>query len=207
MIPEESRGELEALLELSAPDLRKLHTILGDKRSLKEGRGYRRVASELAIGNSQALKVFSATSNVRAQRERFELSDDDLLVDLATFADGQVLDDDRRKALLELFAKNDDDYFIHKLDSLKHALVPHFIDARAIVDARPVFDKERTRIDGFLLVTTLEVTTHDPGSDDYSSISVYLRRKDITTLQERLRDAEAKLATLEAALKPADVFD
>lgn len=206
IIPEGSEAELRALLELNAEQISSLRRVLGDKKGLKEGRGYQRVGQELAIGNDLALKVLSATNNIRAQRDRFGLTDAQLIEDLSSFVD-RPLSDETKTALLDLLTKSDDDYFIHKVSSLKHGFVPHFLDARTVVDARPIFDKERTRIEGYLLVTYLELTSHAYPSDEYSTTTYYLSRKDIKALRAKLDDAEAKLARLEASLSSTEVYD
>ncbi len=157
IIPNEAEAELLELLLLDVERLGKLRAVLGDKKASSDGHAYQRVARALDVGNEQALKLLSATSNIRAQRERFGLSDEDLYSDLLSFVEGTEGERDERyrKALLDLLARTEDEYFIQRVSSLRHALVPHIVDSRTIVDARPIFDKERTKVEGFLLVAHL----------------------------------------------------
>ncbi len=205
IVPDEAVPELYELLALDAIKLQRLRAILDERKVAGDGREYARVARGLDIGNEEAIKLLSAMSNVRSQRERFALDDETLYRDLATFTEGMAgtRDESYRQALLGVLTKSDDEYFAHKVHDLKHALVPHLVDSRSIVDARPVFDKDHVKVEGFLLVAQIELTVTEPGGDS-SRVVFSLSRKGLSQLQDRLKDAQLKMDTLSKSL-PASI--
>ncbi len=155
IIPADARADVDALLSLSGAQLRTLDHALSDKESLKGERWtYRRIAAEIGVSPEAALGILNAVDNLRRQREQFEISDSAILEDLATIH--PVEEPDARGALTDLLRKSDEDYFVEKVSSLRHAVVPHVTDVRTVVDARPVFSRDRDRIEGLLLLTYLE---------------------------------------------------
>lgn len=204
-IPGDAKGDVEALLRLTDEQVRHLDRILGDKGSLKaDKRTYRRVAEALEVSPEEALGILSAVDNLRRQREQFDVSDAGLIDDLSTI---HPVEQAAREGLLELLRKSEEDYFVEKVATLRHSLTPYATDLRTIVDARPVFTKDRDKVEGLLFVTYLEVTCHDPNTDRIRTNVIQFDRKRLKKLKEAIDDAEKKLDKLATTLGGFDVYE
>ena len=208
IIPAEAEPQLLELLLLDTEKLLRLRATLSERKVVADGREYARVARALDIGNEDAIQLLTARSNIRSQRESFELDDETLYRDLMTFVDGSegTRDEAYRQALLGVLAQSDDEYFAQKVFELKHAVVPHLHASRSIVDARPVFDKAHTKVEGFLLVAQLELTVIEPGGEP-AKVVFSLSRSGLSDLQTQLSDAQRKLDTLAGSLGPIETFE
>lgn len=207
IVPPEAKPEVEALFRLPTAKLQALRAALNERKVGREGRDYVRVAAALGVGYDQAIQLLSAVSNIRQQKERFKLSDDDLYADARALGlEVDEADVDRRAALLDVLARSDEEYFAAKLSSLRHALVPHVSDVRTIVDARPLFKPDHGQVEGYLLLTHLELTVHD-GHGDLTQHTFSLSKSDIETLKAQLDTASKKLDVLERSLGQATIFE
>lgn len=206
IIPDKgASSDVRALLALSAEQLRALDQALGDKAILKApGRAPQLVAEQLRIGQESALGAMSAVVNLRRQRGKYALSDQQLVDDLQALAEHELAP--VRDALLLLLRTSEEDYVVEKVSSLRHALGPHLLDARTVVDLRPVFSKDRASVEGMLVVTFLEMTTHETPGDRYESYRVQLSEGDIADLRKKLDDAEQKIARLKAEFPNTELF-
>ncbi len=105
-----------------------------------------------------------------------------------------------------MLAKSAEEYFGEKLAGLRHALVPHLTEARRVIDARPIFDREHTKIEGYVLAAHLELTAHDVDGE-VSRFPFYLSRADLRALQEKLKAAESKMDLLATNLAGTPLFE
>jgi len=207
IIPDEGAEDVAALAGLSAEQITQLDSVLSDKSSLKRGsRIFQLIAERLSVGQDVALKLWSAITNIRLQRERFGMTDADLVSDIHAVARVGA-EAERDEALRKLFQRSDEDRFVEKVGALRHALLPHMVEARTVVETRPIFSKDRLKIDGMLLLTVLDVTCHDHVTGDTKSMTMQLSRKNIVTLRERLDDAEKKLTLLEGSIPGMEFFE
>lgn len=205
IIPAEGRSDVEALLSLTGEQVRKLDEVLEDKGGLRQDkRTFRRISDALGISAEVALGILNAVDNLRRQREQFELSDTLLFEDLGTI---RPIEGDAREALSGLLRKSEEDYFVEKVEALRHAVAPHVTSMRTIVDARPVFSRDRSKVEGLILLTFLELTTHDPVTDDVKANVAQMNRKQLKELSELIKDAERKLDKLTETLGGADVYE
>ncbi len=206
MIPDDTAsGDVRALLSLTAEQMRALDRALGDKTILKaRGRAPQLVAEQLSIGQEAAVAAMSAVINLRRQRGKYALTDDQLVDDLQVVTTNELAS--VREALLHLLQTSEEDYVVEKVSSLRHALGPHLVDARTVVDLRPVFSKDRSSVEGMLVVTFLELTTHEIPGDRYDSYRVQLSEGDIADLRQKLDDAERKIARLKTELPNTELF-
>lgn len=205
IIPVEGRGDVETLLSLTGEQVRRLDGVLEDRGGLKQDkRTFRRVSEALGISLDNALGILNAIDNLRRQREQFEISDTSLFEDLSTI---RPVEGDAREALIGLLRKSEEDYFVEKVGSLRHAVAPQVTSMRTIVDARPVFNRDRSKVDGLVLLTFLELTTHDPGTDEIRSSVTQLDRKQLKALRSAVEDAEKKLDRLTETLGGLDVYE
>ena len=124
---------------------------------------YQRIAKDADISQIDSLAILGAVTNLVVQRQRYSLSDEQLLEDLEAGSQIEVkdFDDQKKRALLGLLSESEEGYLVEKAESLKAGFSPHFVTARSICDVRPVFDKKRESIEGILLVTLLGLTTQD----------------------------------------------
>lgn len=208
VVPDVAVEEIEALLSLDPAQIGALAGLLADKETIRRGT-FKSITSKLGIGQDMALKVLSAVRNLRTQQERFNLDNEQLTSDLKALGSAGVdFSKETIEALVALLRKSDDDYFVEKATQLRHGLVPHLLDAVTLVDARPVFSKDRTDVQGMLLLTYLELTVHSRDELDEQTHVVQLTRADITTLKQKLDDAEAKLDRLSTRLQEKfEVFE
>jgi hypothetical protein len=205
LIPEEALEQVRTLLSLEKDQLVSLEQALGDRQAIKgDKRIYRTIAERLVVSPDVALGILSAVRNLRDQRERFDINDDVLIEDLKVLNNGKLGASD---VLLKLLRQSEDDYFVEKVSSLRNAVVPHVTSVRTVVDGRPVFSKNRERIEGMLLVTYLELRTHDARNNDAKAIVLQVSRKQIQKLRASLDDAEKKLDRLAETMGGLDVYE
>jgi hypothetical protein len=199
IIPKNRWEDISTLLSLSVSQMQIVAETLRSKETLKtEELSYQHVAKKADISQAEALAVLSAVTNLISQRQRYSLSDEQLLDDLEAGAPGKIkdLDLDTKGALLGLLSESEEGYFVEKAESLKLGFTPHLISVRSICDVRPVFDKNRETIEGALLVTFLGITTHDEEHKDHTFV-LQLTRSDLHKLRDCLEEAERKLSVME----------
>src|SRR5436309_2725150 len=122
IIPENRWKEIDSLLSLSASQIQAVEETLRSKETLKtEEPSYQRVAKKAGIGQTEALAVLTAVTNLISQRQRYSLNDQELLDDLAAQLPKKVQDlsSDARAALLKLLSESEEGYFVEKAESLK----------------------------------------------------------------------------------------
>lgn len=199
LIPENGRQDIHELLSLSGEQLRSVAQTLRSRETLKiKEPSYRRVASEARITNEEALAVLSAITNLILQRKRYALSDEQLLQELKVLWPDEIehLNHETQNALLDLLSESDEGYFVDKAESLKTGFAPHVVSIRSICDVRPVFDKDRKKIEGLLLVASLGITTHDENHRDQIFV-LQMTRADLQKLRECLEETDQKMAIMQ----------
>jgi len=199
IIPDNRWKDIRTLLSLSTDKLQAIAKTLRSKEALKsEELSYQRIAKDADISQIDSLAILSAVTNIVAQRQRYSLTDEQLLEDLEAGSEIKFenFDDQKKRALLELLSESEEGYLVEKAESLKAGFAPHFVTAQSICDVRPVFDKKRESIEGILLVTFLGLTTHDEEHNDHSFV-LQLTRSDLRNLQKCLEEAERKLGIME----------
>jgi hypothetical protein len=211
IIPAESVGEAQALARLEPDQIRRIDVALSDKSLLKKKEParaiFQAIAAEIGTEQASARDVVTAIKNLRRQRDMFTLTDEQVVDDLAIVTDSTI-SGDKREALIALLRRSDEDLFVEKVAALRHAVGEHMVGARTIVEARPVFSPDRQKMDGVLLVTYLEISTHSAGaSDAYTAHTIQISRKDIADLKEKLSDAEVKLTRLEAQFSGIEQYE
>ena len=177
---------------------------------------YQLVAERLDIGNEQAIGVLTALQNLRRQRTRYDLTNEQFLEDLESLLkeeDPESLlkeevnfSEEKREPLLRLVKKTDEHRIVEELAVLKYALLPHVVDATTVVDMRPVFNASRDKLEAMLLVTSLELATHDHATDEHVQIRVRLTKKKIDLLLDKLSDAKLKLEKLQDQFQEYDIY-
>ena len=208
IIPDNRWKEIDSLLSLSAEKLEIIAKTLHSRAALQsEESNYQRIAKEADISQIDALAVLSAITNLITQRQRYSLSSEQLLEDLKAGPNVKIeeFNDQQKLALLELLSESEEGYLIEKAENLKTGFAPHFIGAKSICDARPVFDKNRERIEGILFVTLLGLTTHDEEHNNHTFV-LQLTPSDLRNLRQCLEDAEKKLDIMEKEFKKVN-FD
>jgi hypothetical protein len=202
VIPSESRSDVESLLALTHEQLRALIDEMRSPKHLREGvPTYVAAATAMKLPNAVTVDVLDAVFNVRAQRARYKLSDEQLLTDLARIDPHlRTLSDEHRASLLELLSKSEEDHVLEKVESLRSALMPHMVRARTVVDVRPVFDQERKHATSALLRTCLEIESHDSDHEYLEPFVVQMDEAQVQEMIEVLQIAQKKLATLKAQL-------
>jgi len=199
VIPENRWKEIGILLSLSTDKLHAITKTLRSKEALKsEESSYQRIAKDADISHVDSLAILGAVTNLVAQRQRYSLSNEQLLEDLEAGSRIEVknFDDQKKRALLELLSESEEGYLVEKAENLKTGFAPHFVTAKSICDVRPVFDKKRESIEGILLVTFLGLTTHDEEHNDHTFV-LQLTRSGLRNLQKCLEEAERKLGIME----------
>jgi hypothetical protein len=199
IIPDTGREEIHQLLMLSAEQLQIIAQTLRSKETLKiKESSYRRVASAVNITNEQALAILSAMTNLLLQRQRYALSDEQLLDELRDLWPEEIakLTPLKRHALIDFLSESDEGYFVEKAESLKTGFSPHIVSVRSICDVRPVFDKDRKTIAGVLLVASVGITTHDENHED-KTLVLQMTKSDIQKLRECLEETERKMLIMQ----------
>ncbi|MCB9608322.1 MAG: hypothetical protein H6716_17165 [Polyangiaceae bacterium] len=205
LIPEEGRIDVEALLSLSAARLQVLDETLRDRQALRdEKRTYQRIAEELEVSPREALSILSAIRNIRRQRERLEITDAELFEDLNSVS---PIASDAEPILGALLGRSEDDYFVEKVGGLRQVLLPQLTEMRSVVDARPVFDRAKEKLEGMVLVAYLDLGAYDPNSRERTNQVIQVSRKQIQELRDLLDETEKKLDKLGEALEDHDVFE
>lgn len=209
IIPENRWKDIRTLLSLSASQMQTVAKTLRSKETLKaEEPSYQRIAKDANISQADTLAVLSAVTNLILQRQRYSLSNEQLLDDLEAGSNVEVknLDVQAKAALLDLLSESEEGYFVEKAESLKVGFPPHLVSVRSICDVRPVFDKARENIEGILLVTFLGLTMHDEEHKDHTVV-LQLARSELRKLRECIEEAEKKLNVMEKEFGPKfDLF-
>ncbi len=198
VIPDTRWKEIESLLSLSVGQIKVIEDTLRSKETLRsEETSYQRIAKSANISQKEALAVLSAVTNLIFQRQRYSLTDQQLLDDLKARLPEKVADLglEAQEALLRLLSESAEGYFVEKAESLRVGFAPHFVSVRSICDVRPVFDRNRETIEGALLVTFLGITTHDEEHEDHTFV-LQLDQSGLRKLRECIEEAEKKLKVM-----------
>ena len=199
VIPDEGQKDISALLSLDANQMRMIIQTLGKKETLKTTKSsYERVAEAANLSHEVALNVLSAITNLIHQRQRYELSDEQLLDDLQAGwpKETKKLDEDAKKTLLSILSESEEGYLVQKVQNLRVGFATRLVSVRSICDVRPVFDRNREVIQGALLIASLGITTHDENHRDQTFV-LQLTRSDLAKLRQCLEETERKLKVME----------
>lgn len=121
-------------------------------------------------------------------------SSDDIVDQIAELARDETLDgeDCREKVslLVQVFLSNSA-YVSGKIYELAYSHQSSFSDANLIVEARPVFSRDRDDILAYIVLSQLKVRSRVDGTK--KSVSFYLDREDIQSLKESCELALSKI--------------
>ena len=201
-VPESRIFEVQILLSLPTDKIERTNEALRSSQTLKNLREdsdpVKRIASAANIPFAQALALWYAVSNLSRQRSAQKIADGDFLADLSVLMpDGAPpLDDQRRNALLGLFARTTEGNLLEKAEFLQRAYAPALVSCRSVCDIRPIFDEKRERIQAAALVVLLGLETHTD-EHDIKTVVVQATRSKLADLKKCIEDAEHKLAVME----------
>lgn len=201
IIPKHATDDVKELLTLSCDQMTQLKQMLTERPSSSKQRFFELVADTLGIGNDQAIGVITARASLASQVERYGVTSETLLSDLRELAKKLSVDDIESKAsaLDALLRRDADRFLVEKIASLESSLLPHYVEAKTIVDLRPVFggqEEDALNVDGYLMVPYLEIRSHRRQADDIETFSVSMSDEDISALIKILKRAKKKMASL-----------
>jgi hypothetical protein len=201
-VPESRIFEVQILLSLPTEKIVQTADALRTTESLKnlttDEQPFNRIASSAGLSFAQSVSVWSTVSNLSRQRTDQKINDGDFLDDLDRLRpeDAPALDQTRRRALLQLFARTKEGYLLEKANFLRTAYLPSLVSCRSVCDIRPLFDEKRERIEAAALVVMLGLET-ETEDQEMETIAIQATRAKLVELKKCISEAEQKLAVME----------
>jgi len=202
IVPQDALDSVEAVLALTPERLVALRDVLG--RRTVPARLHQVVANVADVSGSEAIGVVGAVRNLRRQRKAFAMTDEELLHDLREIAKHTEFEvrfelAEYKAALLGLLSPSEEEQLSGRAGSLRRALGAELLDARTVVDARPLFPEDRSRVEAFLVTVQLLITS-EAASGEETTLTLALSDDDVTKLQSALTDARKKVTVLKDTL-------
>lgn len=91
-----------------------------------------------------------------------------------------------------------------KVDALVRRTGSHLDDLSMTCDLRPVFNDDRTQVEGLVPLTTLRLVTHLAGTFEPSVLEISVTEKELARLCDEVDRAKRKLVALKAFVKSHD---
>ena len=195
---DQALSDVRTLLSLTTDTLRAIAEAIKSRDGLRSDQpAFRRIADRAGIGNADALAAYYAIVNLSDQRRAYEIENEHMLADLALLCPDEMaaLGDEGTRELLSLFIETEEDAVIGKADLLQSAVVPHYRNLKSVCEIRPVFNTDRTSVEGALLVALLALRLHDA---DHKNKTVVFQatRDELHSIRTALDEAESKFAAL-----------